>query len=169
MACGTQPKTPNEALQEAVEEKPAEVKNAADTQNVSVLKEEAYDEIFIDVKVFIENLNAVIQSKNYVKWRDTLSEERLREISSKEFLERMSETPSMKRLKRVLKKPEDYLYYVVVPSRANSKVDKIEILDNNIVRAIYFYTRTTENGEEITEPLLVYELAKTRDSWTIIR
>jgi len=156
-------------------DKPAEVKTAAaaaDTQEIAELKEEAYDEIFSDVKAFIEYLNTIIQSKNYNKWRATLSEERFKELSSSEFLASASRTNSMRRRGIVLKTLYDYFLYVVVPSRANSKIDKIEIVDNNRVRAIYMHTRITENGnEEITEtePLLVYELAKTKDSWNIIR
>ncbi|MDR2923761.1 MAG: hypothetical protein LBU85_10545 [Treponema sp.] len=186
LACGTQPKAANEALQ-AAEEKPAEqpakyelaeagpaeeqTPAAADTQNSGGLRQEAYDQIFNDVKVFIENLNMVIQSKNYNKWRESLSEERFNEISSPVFLETVSRTDSMRRRGIVLKTVHDYFLHVVVPSRANSQVDKIEIMDNNRVKAFYMYTKKTGDKNEDTEtiPLLVYELAKTGDSWTIIR
>ena len=173
MACGTQPKTADGDLQAA--ERPTEEEPAADnqaeaeialvvtnTQNPGGLEQESYEEIFKEVKAFIENLNTVIKNKNFNKWRDTLSEERLKEISSPEFLTRMSQTPSMKSMKRVLKGPEDYFLYVVVPSRANSQVDKIEIIDNNKVRAIYMNTR-----KETTE--LLYELVKDGNLWKIIR
>jgi len=183
MACGTQPKTANGTLQAAEEalaeelaaERQIEEELAADkqaeteitlvaagTQNSGGLEQESYEEIFKEVKAFIENLNTVIKNKNFNKWRDTLSEERLKEISSPEFLTRMSQTPSMKSMKRVLKGPEDYFLYVVVPSRANSQVDKIEIIDNNKVRAIYMNTR-----KETTE--LLYELVKDGNLWKIIR
>jgi len=187
MACGTQPKTANGTLQaaeeELVEELAAERQAeeelaeelaaerqaeteialaATGTQNSGGLEQESYEEIFKEVKAFIENLNTVIKNKNFSKWRDTLTVERLKEISSPEFLTRMSQTPSMKSMKRVLKGPEDYFLYVVVPSRANSQVDKIEIIDNNTVRAIYMNTR-----KETTE--LLYELVKDGNLWKIIR
>jgi len=140
-------------------------------RNSGGLEGESYEEVFNEVKAFIENLNIIIQSKNYNKWKEALSKERYNEISSREFLTTTSNMTSMRRRGIVLKKPEDYFNYVVVPSRANSQVDKIEILDNNRVRAIYMSVKKTGENEERVEtiPLLVYELAKTGDTWTIIR
>jgi hypothetical protein len=202
LACGTQPKTANGALQQetggeeaAVKESPekepvketaaqryteeeaakgeqADVKASVETQIPGGLSQESYEQIFNEVKVFIENLNTVIRNKNYSKWREALSKERLNEISSPEFLADASKTNSMKRRGIVLKTVYDYFLYVVVPSRTNSQVDKIDILDNNRVRVLYMQTRkTATSNEEQTEtiPLLVYELAKTGNSWTIIR
>ena len=167
------------AAEKPAEEEPAADKQAktettlaaANTHNSSGLEGESYEEVFNEVKAFIENLNAIIQSKNYYKWKEALSRERYNEISSREFLATTSNSTSMRRRGIVLRKPEDYFNYVVVPSRANSQVDKIEILDNNRVRAIYMSTRKTGDNDEHVEtvPLLVYELAKTGDTWTIIR
>jgi hypothetical protein len=186
MACGTQLKTADGALQQAAaeepaaeetptEETPAKEELAAEKQpaegvaRIAVevkrpvdLSQESYDEILDEVKAFVDNLNLIIKSKNYYRWRSVLSEELLKEISSPEFLANVSNTNSMKRRGIVLKKPEDYFNYVVVPSRANSRVDKIEIMDNNRVKAYYIDTRKEET-------VRLYELAKTRDSWTIIR
>jgi hypothetical protein len=192
MACGTQPETANGTLyaaaepvkeelaerpaeEEAEAEKPADGKIAVsvitDTQSSGSLAQESYEQIFNEVKVFIENLNVAIRGRNYGKWRDALSDERLSEISSSEFLANASKTNSMRRRGIVLKTVYDYFLYVVVPSRANSQVDKIDILDNNRVRALYMSRKAGNENEEGTEtiPLLVYELAKTGDSWTIIR
>jgi hypothetical protein len=146
---------------------------AADTQNSGSLKQESYEQVFYEVKAFVENINLIIQSRNYSKWREALSEERLKEISSPAFLASVSNMNSMRRRGVVLKTVNDYFLYVVVPSRANSQVDKIEILDNNRVKVFYMQTRKVEgnNNEERTEtvPLLVYELAKNGNSWKIIR
>jgi hypothetical protein len=200
LACGTQPKTANGALQQQVAEeepavkmpekeklgaqRPAEEEYAAekqaeekaagtavDTRNPASLTQESYEQVFNEVKVFIENLNMVIRSRNYSKWRDVLSKERFDEISSPEFLANASKTNSMRRRGIVLKTAYDYFLNVVVPSRTNSQVDKIDILDNNRVRVLYMQARKTGDKEENTETtaLLVYELAKTGDSWTIIR
>jgi hypothetical protein len=144
---------------------------AAAAQSSGGLENETYEEVFNEVKVFIENLNIIIKNKEFNKWKEALSQERYKEISSREFLTSTSNSTSMRRRGIVLRKPEDYFNFVVVPSRANSQVDKIEILDNNRVRAIYMSTRKTGDNEERFEtvPLLVYELAKTGDTWTIIR
>ena len=148
----------------AAEKRPAEetVLIAAETKKTGDLTEEAYEEVLDEVKAFVDNLNLIIKGKNYNRWRSVLSQELLNEISSPEFLANASKWPSMKSRGIVLKELRDYFNYVVVPSRANSQVDKIEIMDNNRVKAFYVNTR-----KERTE--LVYELAKTGDSWTIIR
>ena len=186
MACGTRPETTNGALQaaaaeeqgeepaakeELIAERPAEAEPAAGTQNVPAvvvvknsidLSEESYEQVLDEVKAFVDELNQTIKNRNYYKWRSVLSEELLNDISSPEFLANASKWPSMKSRGIVLKEAKDYFNHVVVPSRANSQVDKIEIMDNNRVKAFYINTR-----RERTE--LVYELAKIGDSWTIIR
>ena len=188
MACGTQPKTANGTIQAAEEElaakmpeeeelaaeKPVEEEQAEDkpaeiaivappaAHTSSRLEDESYEEVFMEVKAFIERLNQIIQSKDYNKWRDVLSEERYNEISSPEFLANVSNSDAMKNRRIAVNTVNDYFLNVVVPSRANSKVDKIEILDNNRVKAFYENTK-----KETTE--LVYELIKNGNSWKILR
>jgi hypothetical protein len=195
MACNTQPKTTEGSLQAAdgipVKEKlagektaePAEVKQAEDkpaavlavkpdTQDSGGLENESYEEVFSEVKAFIERLNHIIQSKDYDKWKDALSKERFNEISSPEFLANVSSTDAMKRRNIVVNTVHDYFLNVVVPSRANSQVDKIEILDNSRVRAFYMSSRRVVSGDKMrteTVPLLVYELRKSGNSWAIIQ
>ena len=152
------------AAEKQAEEKPAveRVVLVIDTQNSRGLEQETYEEVFGEVKAFIENLNRVIQNKNYGKWIEALSEERFKEISSRQFLASVSSSDFMKRRKIEVKTVNDYFIYVVVPSRANSQVDKIEILDNNRVKAFYENTK-----KETTE--LVYELIKNGNTWKILR
>jgi len=195
MACNTQPKTTGGSLQAAdgvpVKEElaggkpaePAEVKQEEDkpavvlvvkpdTQNSGGLENESYEEVFMEVKLFIERLNQIIQSKDYDRWKDALSKERFNEISSPEFLANVSNTEAMKKRRIVVNTVNDYFFNVVVPSRANSQVDKIEILDNNRVRAFYMSSRRIVSGDKTrteTVPLLVYELRKSGNSWAIIQ
>jgi len=197
MACGTQPKTANGAQTAAVKmqggepaakeeiaaERPAEKEPdkqakaeidpvVGNARNSGGLEDESYEEVFNEVKAFIENLNKIIQSKDYNKWRDALSKERLDEISSPEFLANVSNSEAMKKRGITVNSVNDYFLNVVVPSRANSQVDKIEILDNNKVRAFYMSSRRVVSGNKTrteTVPLLVYELRKSGNSWTIIQ
>jgi hypothetical protein len=152
------------AAEKQAEEKPAveRVVLVIDKQNSGGLEQESYEEVFGEVRAFIENLNRVIQNKNYGKWIEALSEERFKEISSRQFLASVSSSDFMKRRKIEVKTVNDYFIYVVVPSRANSQVDKIEILDNNRVKAFYENTK-----KETTE--LVYELIKNGNVWKILR
>jgi Zn-dependent M32 family carboxypeptidase len=141
MACGTQQKTANGVLQQKTAEEEAAVKEpvkekaaqmyaeeetaageqakekaaAVDERIPGGITQESYDQVFNEVKAFIENLNIVIRNKNYSKWRDALSKERLDEISSPEFLADVSKTNSMKRRGIVLKTVYGYFLYVVVP------------------------------------------------------
>jgi len=182
MACNTQPKTADEALQTAEEKLTAEmlvkeelaaeglaadkqteakiVLVAAETQNSGELEQESYEEVFSEVKTFIESLNVIIQTRNFSKWRAALSEELRKEISSPRFLADVSQRPSLKSKGIQLKTPEDYFKIVVVPSRANSQVDKIEIIDNNRVKAYYFRE---------DRYLRLYELERKGNSWMIIQ
>jgi hypothetical protein len=189
MACGTPPKAATEAFQaaavkepeeepavimpakEEVAEKPAEkepVKPVEAEPAVVVaaahssggLEDESYEEVFNEVKAFIENLNIIIKNKDFNKWKEALSQERFNEISSREFLTATSNSTSMKRRGIVLKELKDYFNFVVVPSRANSQVDKIEILGNNRVKAYYYKENST---------VQLYELEKRGNIWTIIQ
>jgi len=160
------------------EEEPAADKQAEialvvpNTHNSGGLENESYEEVFNEVKAFIESLNKIIKDKNFDKWKEALAKERLDEISSPEFLASVSNTGAMKNRRIAVNSVYDYFLNVVVPSRANSKVDKIEILDNNRVRAFYMSSRRVVSGDKTyteTVPLLVYELRKNGNSWTIIQ
>jgi hypothetical protein len=66
----------------------------------------------------------------------------------------------LKNQKIVLKSLEDYFLYVVVPSRANDRVDDIEFIGQNRVKA---YTITSKG-----QRLRLYELEKTAGNWNIV-
>jgi hypothetical protein len=128
------------------------------------ISREQYDSTMVEVKRFIEDLNRTISNKNYNSWRTVLSQEYFNEISSQKFLNEMSEQPAMKTQKIVLKTPQDYFNYVVVPSRANSRADDIEFIDRNRVKVYTF--NTNRQGEE--QRLRLYDLEKIANSWKII-
>jgi len=154
---------PADAEPEPAEFKQAEAEIAmiaGESQNSGNQEEESYEEVFNEVKAFIENLNIIIQSKNYSRWRDALSEEFRKEISSQRFLTSVSQSPPLKSRGIVLKKPEDYFYIVVVPSRANSHADRIEIIDKNRVKVFF------NNGDR---ELRLYELERRGNTWAIIQ
>ena len=125
---------------------------------------EVYASTIEEVQQFIERLNRVIQDRNYEAWKAALSPEHFAEISSDESLRRMSQSPGMRSRRITLRTPEDYFLHVVVPSRANLRVDDIEFITQNIVRA--FSIRTLNSGEERRE--ILYTLEKVNNMWTII-
>ena len=139
---------------------PAE--NAAfDPRSVS---QELFNATKTDVQHFIEKLNEVIRNKNYTAWKTELSPSFFAEISSSEFLQQITGTDAMKTRNIVLKTPEDYFNNVVVPSRANSRVDDIDFVSQNRVKA---YTIIT-NREGQAQRLRLYDLEFTGNIWKII-
>jgi hypothetical protein len=125
------------------------------------ISDEVYEQTLAEVREFIENINTIIANKNYDAWRNTLSDECFARISSPEYLARQSESPLLTSRRIILKTPNDYFMNVVVPSRANSRVDEIEI-DNNEVTA--YYLDTARGGRR----LRVYELRKIGNDWKIV-
>jgi len=117
-----------------------------------------------DVQHFIEKLNQTIKKKDYNSWKSSLSPEYFDKISSPENLQQLSELPAMKTRRITLKSAEDYFMNVVVPSRANSRVDDIEFIGEHRVKA--FTVMTNSAGEE--QRLRLYDLEKTGNIWKII-
>ncbi|MDR2434807.1 MAG: hypothetical protein LBD47_09600 [Treponema sp.] len=124
------------------------------------VSEEVFNSTKIDVQRFIEDLNQIIRGRNYDAWRAAISDEYFDKISSPEFLAAISEQPAMKTRNIVLKNPQDYFNNVVVPSRANDRVDDIEFVGQHRVKA---YT-VTPNGSR----LRLYDLETTENTWIII-
>lgn len=172
--CKSQPKTaeipPREPVAVTVAasniETPETEAPAVENNTVEVTQE-LYDQTFAEVKAFIENLNKIIDNKDYNAWKNTLSDERFTEISSPDFLARASETPGLKTRKIVLRLPKDYFINVVVPSRANSRVDEIEFVGNHQVKAYFLRTTKKDGNTEVTR-LRLYELIKIGNEWKII-
>jgi len=132
--------------------------------NPNQISREQYDSTMEDVRHFIEELNLIISQKDYNAWKAELSPEYFNKISSAENLRQVSELPAMKTRKITLRTANDYFNYVVVPSRANSRVDDIEFFGENRVKAFTIMTNTA--GEE--QRLRLYDLEKTGNIWKII-
>jgi hypothetical protein len=137
----------------------------AEVFNPRQVSQQEYDSTKEDVQRFIERLNRIISSRNYSSWRAVLSTEYFNEISSPENLRQISESPAMKTRKIVLRTAEDYFIHVVVPSRANSRVDDIEFISQSRVKA-FSVTKNTRTGEE--QRLVLYDLERSGNSWIII-
>ena len=163
VSCSSGPKSTDSAEElETVISKPGQNTEAVfDSASIS---QEVYESTKVDVQVFIEELNGIIRAKNYNAWKAALSEEFFNEISSPEYLQRISEMDAMKTRKIILRTTRDYFINVVVPARANSRVDDIEFISLNRVKAFTLYT----NRENITQRLRLYDLERSGDSWKII-
>jgi hypothetical protein len=162
-SCGGGPATqdPSESVPAAQTAAPVEIEDDdPDTFDPGSITQDLYDSTKSDVQHLIEELNGIIRAKNYNAWKSYLDEKYLADISSSEYLRRISNTAAMKSQKIVLKVPEDYFNYVVVPSRANSRVDDIEFITQRRVKAFTI----TEKGQR----LRLYDLERSSSGWKII-
>jgi len=158
VSCGSSPK--NEEWQDL--KTPAN--KSEEGFDLSSISQEYYASTKEEVQHIIEGLNESIRKKDYEAWKTALSTEYFAGISSPENLTLMSEQPAMKTRKIVLKTAEDYFIHVVVPSRANSRVDDIEFVNRERVKA--FTVNTNKAGEE--QKLRLYDLEKISNTWKII-
>lgn len=114
---------------------------------------------FVDVKRLIQNLNTVIQTRNYELWTTNLTDDYLAYWSDPETLSRLSESPVLRRQNITLSTLHDYFIHVVYPSRQNDRVDDIEFIGENRIKAIIINPK----GER----LVLYNLEKIGDTWKI--
>lgn len=114
---------------------------------------------FFNVKALIQSLNSIIQAKDYEAWAAVLTQEYAEYYSSSETLSRISDAPVLKRQGIVLNSLQDYFIHVVYPSRQNDRVDDIEFIETNRIRAITINLK----GER----LVLYNLEKIGDTWKI--
>ena len=128
--------------------------------DAGTISREYYDQTLADVRQFINRLNTIITNNNYNGWRNALSDEYYALISTPEYLARRSEEPGLKTRRIVLRTVNDYFIHVVVPSRADSRVDEIEFAADHIVKAFYLDTSARR--------LRVYELRKIGNDWKIV-
>ncbi|QQO08141.1 hypothetical protein [Breznakiella homolactica] len=171
-ACRSVPDAPGDPVQEipvqpdepVLEDIPdvvlPEEPDAEEEFDPSTIPQEVFDSTKIDVQELIQNLNSIIRSRDYDTWVSYLGKDYFAAISSPDYLAQISESARLKTQRIVLRTPQDYFQYVVVPSRANDRVDDIEFIGQNRVKA---YT-ITPNGQR----LRLYNLEKNADGWKII-
>jgi hypothetical protein len=92
----------------------------------------------------------------------------LAEISSPENLRQVSEQPIMRNRRIVLRNSQDYFTHVVQPARANitDAVDDIDIEFVTLTRVKAFTVTTSRSGDE--QQVILYDLEKIGNTWTII-
>lgn len=112
-----------------------------------------------DIRALIENLNRIIQRQDYNSWRANLTDEYVEYYSNPTLLAQYSEYPILKRQEIKLSNLRDYFLYLVYPSRQNDRVDDIDFVGENLVKAI---TVSPKGSRDI-----LYILEKHGDTWKI--
>ena len=174
LSCVTEPKTGQNADQAAAETGRQTQDNAGGAFDPLSISEEVYAAAMADIQALIEDLNGIIRGRNYNAWLLHLSDSYLELINSPGFLgerteelyrrdqivaQNMGRDPRLVE-KRVLRSSRDYFTNVVVPSRSNDRVDDIDFLSVNNVKAYTFDLR----GQR----LVLYNLAEIDGKWKII-
>lgn len=170
------PEPPPVVQSEPAPEEPVPVEPVveAETFDPGSVTEEKYETTKADVRTLIEELNKIIKAKNYNAWLGYLSDSYLAEISSQAFLdERTEELYKRDQIvasnlgknprtvqKTILRTPRDYFNNVVVPSRSNERMDDIDFVSENRVKAY-----TIDNRGQW---LILYNLELIDDQWKII-
>lgn len=126
----------------------------------STITKEIFDSTKTDVQALIESLNQIIRDKNYEEWVAYLGNEYRTALSDTAFLSRVSSSAILRKQGIVLTELRDYFIHVVVPSRAKDRVDDIEFIGQNRVKA---FTVDTKGRR-----LRLYDLEKTPTGWKII-
>ncbi|MDR2759584.1 MAG: hypothetical protein LBB78_09405 [Spirochaetaceae bacterium] len=142
---------PPEVIQEVIDE---------EAFDPATITPEVYNTAKKDVQQLIKELNNIIRSRNYNAWVSYLGRVYFEEMNSPEFLQRASESSFLKSKNIVLSSSKDYFTHVVVPSRANSRVDDIEFVSGKRVKAFMI----TAQGQR----LRLYDLEDFGDGWKII-
>jgi hypothetical protein len=138
------------------------------------ISEEMFANTKADVNALIDDLNRLIRARNYNAWIDYLSASYFQEISSNDFLEDRTEElyrrdqivasnlgRDPRRVeKKILRTPRDYFDNVVVPSRSNDRMDDIDFVSENRVKA---YTIDSRGNR-----LVLYDLELIENKWKII-
>jgi hypothetical protein len=122
------------------------------------VSEELYEQTFTEVEQTIQELNDIISRRDYVAWQGYLTEDYRRTYSSPEVLAESSQSAVLVRNNIRLETLEDYFNFVVVPSRANVRLDDLVFVDEQTVEAIM---------EIRGDRYLLYLLKKVDNRWKI--
>jgi len=125
----------------------------------SAVTEAVKDATIVDVRSFIDSLNQIIRRQDYDAWLSNLTDDYIRHYSDPAILMQYSEYPVIKGKGIKLQTLKDYFINVVYPSRQNDKVDDIEFVDENLIKAITLSPKGDRN--------ILYMLEKHGDTWKI--
>ncbi len=123
-----------------------------------VISTEMYETTFNEVEEFIAELNQIIADRDFQQWKGHLTDDYLEIHSDPGVLRERSESPVLRRNNIELRSLEDYFTWVVVPSRANARLDDLDFIGTDQVEAIM---RVRDQG------VILYQLKRVNDRWKI--
>jgi len=114
---------------------------------------------FTDIRALIDSLNQIIRRQDYDAWLAHLTDGYIAFYSDPKTLHDFSQYPVIKSRGIELKTLRDYFLQVVYPAHQNDKVDDIDFIDANLVKAITLSPKGDRN--------ILYILEKHGDTWKI--
>ena len=119
---------------------------------------EVYERTFSEIEETIAELNRVIQARDFRRWQQFLTEEYIDTYSNPATLRQVSETPILERNNIELTSLRDYFDWVVVPSRANARLDDLRFVRSEQVEAIM---------EVRGQRVILYQLTNFDGDWKV--
>lgn len=127
--------------------------------NPAMITKEEKERVRVDANQFVSEVNRTIQRRDYTAWLRYLEPKYRAKLESPDNLARASQSDRLKQRKIVLQNLLDYFVNVVVPARSELRVDDIEFVSENKVKAFML-----RDGQR----LLIYELERYGDSWRVV-
>ena len=78
------------------------------------------------VRQLVMLLNELIARRDFLGWREHLSPDYIQRFSDREYLRELSRAPVLRRSGVVLRDLDDFFRFVVLPSRYNTAVERIQ-------------------------------------------
>lgn len=167
--CATSPETPPEPAEEPAESsqvgEPAPEEEAPEPEVETVpgdheieVSVEVYERTFSEIEETIAELNRVIQARDFRRWQEYLTKDYIDTYSDPVTLRELSETPILDRNDIELTSLRDYFDWVVVPSRANARLDDLRFIRNDQVEAIM---------EVRGQRVILYQLTNVDGDWKV--
>lgn len=119
---------------------------------------EVYEKTFDEVSNTINRLNEIIREQDFQSWKSFLTPAYVAKYSDPQTLKEISLTPILQRNKITLTTLEDYFTWVVVPSRANARLDDLRFLSDDKVEAIM---------EVKGRAVILYQLRHVDNRWKV--
>jgi hypothetical protein len=107
--------------------------NGGETITVS---RELYNRTFGEVLHFLKQMDAIIAARDFKAWKAQCTAGFLAAYSDPMRLHELSQKPNLKDRRIVLRSLEDYFYFVFIPSRVETKLDKLDFTAKNRVKAV---------------------------------
>ena len=105
-------------------------------ESVYIPTEEVFVTTFSQVEEIIQELNQIIRRRDFETWTQYLTDEYREYLSRESVLQEINQRPVIQNRGLKVESLQDYFLHVVVPSRANLRLDDLYFVTDTQVQAI---------------------------------